>query len=176
MEPQFLHPVTSPAPAPLHHPHGNIAVPASRQSCRALKRHHFRSREARDLQSCLPPHRDLHGSGCAAPPPSRCGGAPGRAPAPLARGGRPVPPRSSRWRVHSFALAPALGPPWSAVLHTARCLSSPAPAPVRPRRAPPQGRRGAPPVRPVALPRGRRKKTKAKMRRGLGWWWWWRRV
>ena len=66
--------------------HDNHAVPETR--------HHFPSREARDLQSCLPPPKDLQGSGALRRllRPSKCGGAPGRAPAPLGRGRRPFPP------------------------------------------------------------------------------------
>ena len=151
-------------------------------SCRARERHHFRSREARDLQSCLPPHRDLQGSGGAYPglrqdaPPSQ-----------LMRGRSRARPRSpcpwgSGLSPALVALACALlracalpgGPPWSAVLHTARSLFSPTLAPVRPVARPHRDggarRRSAPWPCPTA------EEIKTKAKRGMGLGWWWRRV
>ena len=170
-EPQFLHPVTSPAPSPLHRPHGNIAVPASRQSCRArnaassplLRRsdHASKTRSSLGVRRVAPPS-----------PPSRCGCAPGRAPAPLAHGGRPFPPALVAL---ARALLRACAHPRASVVcgvaHRTKFIF-PRPRPrcgpvARPHRDGGARRRSA----PWPCPHSGRKKTKATMGRGLGWWW-----
>ena len=76
------------------------------------------------------------------PVPAKSGALQGAPPRPLPVGVGPFPPRSSRWRVHSFALAPTLGPPWSAVLPPHEVYLPPPRPRCSPSRAPRQGRRG----------------------------------
>jgi len=135
-------------------------------------RHYFRSRGARDLQSCRKAKAHLVAARCAVPPSQLSRGrsrARPRAPCPWASG---LPPALvALARALRRAYTRASGPPRSAVLRTARSLFSLSHGPgAAPSRAPTgtEGRAAGPPRGPAPQ---QKKITKAKRGRGLGWWW-----